>query len=85
MPPSWKSSSGSGTGPSSAHVVSDGTGAVARAGEDGATEGLDAPVALEETLLWEAEHPEMAVLTRAAATTAADHAARFVVMSIRMI
>ena len=41
--------------------------------------------AVEETPLWEAEHPEMAVLTRAAATTAADHAARFVVMSIRMI
>ncbi|EFD50976.1 hypothetical protein HMPREF0569_2021 [Micrococcus luteus SK58] len=66
-------------------MVSDGTGAVARAGEDGATEGLDAPVALEETLLWEAEHPEMAVLRRAAATTAADNAARLVVMSIRMI
>lgn len=41
--------------------------------------------AVEDTLLWEAEHPEMAVLTRAATTTAADHAARFVVMSIRMI
>ena len=41
--------------------------------------------AVEDTLLWEAGHPEMAVLTRAAATTAADHAARFVVMAIRML
>ena len=42
-------------------------------------------LAVEETPLWEAEHPEMAVLRRAAATTAADNAARLVVMSIRMI
>ncbi|TFU82659.1 hypothetical protein E4T87_03695 [Micrococcus aloeverae] len=41
--------------------------------------------AVEETLPWEAEHPEMAVLRRAAATTAADNAARFFSMSIRMI
>jgi len=57
------------------------------AADVGATEDAAAveAFAVAETLPGEAEHPEMAVLTRAAATTAADHAARFVVMSIRMI
>ena len=41
--------------------------------------------AVEETLPGEAEHPEMARPRRAATTTAADNAARLVVMSIRMI
>ncbi|MCT1816241.1 hypothetical protein M3C10_05880 [Micrococcus luteus] len=41
--------------------------------------------AVEETLPWEAEHPEMAVPRRAATTTAVDNAARFVLMSLRMI
>ncbi|RUQ19486.1 hypothetical protein D8M33_09245 [Micrococcus sp. HSID17245] len=41
--------------------------------------------AVEETLPGEAEHPEMAVPRRTAATTAADNAARFFSMSIRMI
>ncbi|WP_262391137.1 hypothetical protein [Micrococcus luteus] len=41
--------------------------------------------AVEETLPGEAEHPEMAVPRRAATTTAADNAARFFLMSLRMI
>ena len=41
--------------------------------------------AVEETLPGEAEHPEMAIPRRAATTTAADNAARFFSMSIRMI
>ncbi|RUQ42714.1 hypothetical protein D8M29_05360 [Micrococcus sp. HSID17227] len=41
--------------------------------------------AVEETLPGDAEHPEIAVPRRAATTTAADNAARFFSMSIRMI
>ncbi|MCV7585869.1 hypothetical protein M3B32_007215 [Micrococcus luteus] len=41
--------------------------------------------AVEETLPGDAEHPEMAVPRRAATTTAADNAARFFSMSLRMI
>ncbi|MEY8814568.1 hypothetical protein [Micrococcus luteus] len=41
--------------------------------------------AVAETLPGEAEHPEMAVPRRTAATTPADNAARFFLMPLRMI
>lgn len=48
------------------------------------TAAVDAS-AVEEPLPGEAEHPEMAVPRRAAATTAAGNAAGYFSMSIRMI
>lgn len=57
------------------------------AADVGATEDATAvdAFAVEETLPWEAEHPETAVPRRTAATTPADNAARFFLMSLRMI
>ncbi|QQE48994.1 hypothetical protein I6H91_01225 [Micrococcus luteus] len=57
------------------------------AADVGATEDAAAveAFAVAETLPGEAEHPEMAVPRRTAATTPADNAARFFLMPLRMI
>ncbi|MCM3577248.1 hypothetical protein M3686_03710 [Micrococcus luteus] len=90
IPSSSNSAAGSASSPAGDDAdepVAEADPAAEGAADVGATEDATAvdAFAVEETLPWEAEHPEMAIPRRAAATTAAGNAARFFSMSLRMI